>query len=107
MIVNGIPVTNYTVESTYDSVESANDFINRVLESNKDDVDKVANGELDEKRIQNRFGYPTGQEAYPDENGQITIRDTYNAGVLIVHDDRVPRGYRVKIAYPINDANSP
>jgi hypothetical protein len=87
-------------------MESANDFINRLLQSTTDEVDKVANGDLDQTRIQGRFGYPTGTEAYPDELGQIITRDTYNAGVLIVHDDRVPRGYRVKTAYPNNDANS-
>jgi hypothetical protein len=105
-LVNGIPTTNFTVESTYESVESANDFINRILESNTDEVDKVASGDLDQTWIQGRFGYRTGVEAYPDEQGQVTTRDTYNAGVLIMHDDRVPRGYRVKTAYPNNDANS-
>jgi Phage portal protein/Bacterial CdiA-CT RNAse A domain len=105
-MTNGIPTTNFTVESTYDSMESANDFINRLLESNTDDVDKVADGRFDQVWIQGRFGYRTGTEAYPDEQGQIITRDTYNAGVLIVHDDRVPRGYRVKTAYPNNDANS-
>jgi hypothetical protein len=104
--VNGIHVTNTTVMSSYDSVESANDFINRLLQSNTDEVDQVANGNLNQLWIQNRFGYRTGVEAYPDEQGQITTRDTYNAGVLIVHDDRVPRGHRVKAAYPTNDANS-
>jgi hypothetical protein len=84
----------------------ANDFINLILESNTDEVDKVASGDLDQTWIQGRFGYRTGVEAYPDEQGQVTTRDTYNAGVLIVHDDRVPRGYRVKTAYPNNDANS-
>jgi hypothetical protein len=87
-------------------VESANDFINRLLQSNTDKVDQVANGDSDQKWIQSRFGYRTGVEAYPDEQGRITTRETYNAGVLIVHDDRVPRGYRVKTAYPSNDANS-
>jgi Phage portal protein/Bacterial CdiA-CT RNAse A domain len=105
-LVNGIPTTDFTVESTYDSVESANDFINRLLQSNTDKVDQVANGDSDQKWIQSRFGYRTGVEAYPDEQGRITTRETYNAGVLIVHDDRVPRGYRVKTAYPSNDANS-
>jgi hypothetical protein len=76
------------------------------LDTNTDIVDKVANGDSDQVWIKNRFGYPTGVEAYVDEEGRITTRDTYNAGVLIVHDDRVPRGYRVKTAYPTNDANS-
>ncbi len=87
-------------------MESENDFINRLLQSNTDEVDQVANGDSDQIWIENRFGYRTGVEAYLDEQGQISTRGTYNAGVLIVHDDRVPRGYRVKTAYPTNDANS-
>jgi hypothetical protein len=46
-LTNGVSTTNFTIESTYDSMESANDFINRLLQSNTDKVDKVANGDLD------------------------------------------------------------
>jgi hypothetical protein len=44
-------------------------------------------------------------EAYLALDG-LRVRKTYNAGVLIVHDSRVPRGYHVKMAYPTKDDNS-
>ncbi|WP_170153109.1 RNase A-like domain-containing protein [Roseiarcus fermentans] len=98
-------LSRYVPEGTYSSWESANDFVNRLLQSNTDTVDAVASGRFDKAWIEQRIGYPTGQEAF--FNGEIiSTRDTYNAGVLIVHDARVPRGYRVKTAYPRNDKRS-
>ena len=92
-------------ESSYDSWESANDLVNRLLQGRTQDVDKVASGEEPSLWIEKRFGSPTGMEAIPTQNG-LKTRPTFNAGVFIVHDDRVPRGYRVQTAYPTNDDNS-
>lgn len=91
-------------ESAFSSREAANDFVNRVLEANKSVVDSVASGNQGEKWLSRRFGYVTGSEAFRQgaiEN--IVVRKTYNAGVLIRHDSRSPRGYRVITAYPFND----
>ena len=99
-------MSKYTPEGTYPSWEAANDFINRLLQSHTDLVDPVASGQWDQAWIEDRIGSETGTEALLNAQGQVTIRDTFNAGVLIVHDDRVPRGYRVKTAYPRNDKNS-
>ena len=93
-------------ESTYPSWEAANDFVNRLLQAHTEEADLVASGQWDYQWIEDRIGYPTGIEATPDADGRLIIRKTYNAGVLIVHDSRVPRGYRVKTAYPTNDENS-
>ena len=98
--------SEYIPEGTYLSWEAANDFVNRLLRSHIDYVDRVASGQWNQAWIEDRIGSPTGIEALEGADGQLTTRDTYNAGVLIVHDDRVPRGYRVKTAYPRNARNS-
>ncbi len=54
----------WQAESTFESVESANDLINRIIEKNRPTVDMVISGDLPEKWIPERFGYVTGKEAY-------------------------------------------
>ncbi len=93
-------------ESSYLSWEAANDFVNRLLQAHTAEVDMVASGQWPDQWIEDRIGYPTGIEATPDALGQLIVRKTYNAGVFIVYDARVPRGYRVETAYPTNDDNS-
>jgi hypothetical protein len=105
-VEGGIETEYRLSESSYPSWESANDYINRLLESHRGEVDLVASGQWDEQWIEERVGSPTGIEVIANEQGQLVVRDTYNAGVLIAHDPRVPRGYRVKTAYPTNDKNS-
>ena len=91
-------------QSSFDSRESANDFVNRLLEENQPTVDAVASGASKEEWLERRFGYPTGKEAFRPEPGTAPyMRPTYNAGTLIIHDPRSPRGYRVHTAYPTND----
>jgi len=63
----------------------------------------VATGEWDDDWLNGRFGYATGYEAYVMPDAKIGIRPTYNAGALIVHDARIPRGYRVQTTYPNNN----
>ena len=91
------------LNSTFDSREAASNFINRILEDNKDAVDLVASGALERKWLSKRFGYVTGREAErigTIEN--IVIRKTYNVGVEIRHDPRTRKGYYVRTAYPFN-----
>ena len=58
---------------------------------------------LEEEWLKARFGFPTGKEAYrPGPEEPIYIRPTHNVGVLIRHDNRSKRGYRVLTAYPLN-----
>jgi HK97 family phage portal protein len=92
------------VNSTFDSIESASDFVNRVLEANKERVDLVARGAVPEDWISKRFGYFTGREAKrvgTIEN--VVIRKTYNVGVRIWHDPRSKKGYSILSAYPFNE----
>lgn len=74
-------------QGSFASLESANDFVNRVLESHAPMVDLVASGAMKEVWLPQRFGYPTGREAFrPDAFAEPYMRPTYEVGVLIRHD---------------------
>jgi len=91
-------------EGSFESRESANDFVNRTLERNQIMVDRVADGKLDREFLNARFGYPTGREAFrPSIDSEPYIRDTYEVGVEIRRDPSSVRGYRVLTAYPRNE----
>ena len=90
-------------ESSFVSADSANDLVNLVLQNHKDEVDAVSDGTWDKQWLEDRIGSPTGIEATPDAQLNVLTRYTYNVGVLIEHDARSPRGYRVTTAYPLND----
>jgi hypothetical protein len=91
-------------EGAFRSREDANDLVNQVLQRNKDKVDQVAAGKLDYAKLQHRFGSVTGREAFrPNGDSEPYIRDTYSVRVVIRHDKRSWRGYRVHTAFPVND----
>ena len=91
-------------QGSFASLDSANDFVNRVLESHASAVDLVATGALDEAWLPLRFGYPTGREAFrPHAYAEPYTRKTYSVGVFIEHDPRSERGYTVITAYPLNE----
>ena len=70
-------------QGSFFSIESANDFTNRVLQGNQTKVDAVANGTLDEDLFRERFGYPTGKEAFrASADEPAYFRPTYDVGVL-------------------------
>ena len=88
---------------SFDSIESARDFIKRTLDNNLATVSMVASGRSQNALLTWRFGYETGKEAYlatPDSD--IRMRKTYEVGVIIAHDPRSEFGYRVITAYPRN-----
>ncbi|WP_342362484.1 RNase A-like domain-containing protein [Terrarubrum flagellatum] len=88
---------------SFTSTIQANDFVNQVLRDNKEKVDAVANGDVEDIALEKRFGYPTGKEAYrPDGEFESYIRTTYCVRVVIEHDGRSSRGYRVRTAMPVN-----
>ena len=90
-------------QSSFLSVESATDFVNTILQQNRVAVDAVASGSMADAWIPERFGYPTGKEAFrPGPGLDPFMRPTYNAGVYVVHDPRSPRGYRIHTVYPFN-----
>jgi HK97 family phage portal protein len=88
---------------SFDSRESANDFVNRVLEANKELVDAVADGKLPEAKLERIFGYQTGREAYLASGiSTPVIRPTFAVRVVISRDSKAEKGYRVLTAFPIN-----
>jgi Phage portal protein/Bacterial CdiA-CT RNAse A domain len=94
-------------EGSFLSLEAANDFVNQVLQGNQALVDRVANGEVETATLNRRFGYITGKEAYrASGNEEPYIRPTYGVRVVIRHDQRSPRGYRVFTAFPRNELPS-
>ena len=89
------------------SLEAANDFVNRTLDDNRETVDQVASGRKDSAKLDKRFGYQTGREALrPMGDSEPYMRDTYGVRVIIRHDARADRGYRVRTAFPINEDSS-
>lgn len=91
-------------QGSFDSLESANDFVNRVLEADAAKVDLVASGDMKDVWLQRRFGSPTGREAFrPDAFAEPYIRRTHSVGVYIRHDKRSKRGYTVITAYRRNE----
>jgi len=98
-------ITEYRpAQGSFLSRESANDFVNRTLEDNKETVDRVASGQEERRMMEKRFGYVTGKEAFrPSADEDPYIRDTYGVRVVILHDLRSERGYRVYTAFPINE----
>ncbi|GAB1716639.1 MAG: hypothetical protein NTAFB05_16810 [Nitrobacter sp.] len=91
-------------DGSFDSVESANDFVNRTLEQNRDQVEAVASGQSADSFVTYRFGYKTGREAFRGDIDEVPYRrDTYGVGVSIVHDPRAARGFSVITAYPRNE----
>jgi CDI toxin RNase A-like protein len=91
-------------EGSFDSIENANDLVNRTLRANGDKVDLVVSGKLDFSFMETRFGFVTGYEVYrPDPYGrELVTRKTYGVGVFIWRDPHSPRGFRVRTAYPMN-----
>jgi hypothetical protein len=103
-VAPGIVEAGGPIEGTFLSLESANDYVNRLLEKHKAEVDKVASGAWPDQWIEDRIGSSTGVEALIDANSlKAVTRPTFKVGVWLVHDDRSPRGYRVDTAYPKND----
>ena len=91
-------------EGSFDSIENANDLVNRTLRENGDKVDLVVSGKLDFAFVETRFGFVTGYEVYrPDPyDNEFVTRKTYGVGVFIWRDPHSSRGFRVRTAYPMN-----
>jgi hypothetical protein len=95
--VKGLRVGSFT------SLDSATKLVNSTLSQNSEVVNRVARGEEARDSVSAIFDSPTGYEAYlPGPYSIPYMRDTYGVGVVIVHDPRTSRGYRVQTAYPRN-----
>ncbi len=101
--IRGVAVAGKLKESSFASMDSANDFVNRTIQSNIAKVDRVASGDSEYEVLNERFGYATGKEAHRDTpTNPISIRDTYEVRVVLRHDARAPYGYIVYTAFPYN-----
>ncbi|WP_292510652.1 RNase A-like domain-containing protein [Methylobacterium sp.] len=92
-------------DGSFESIESANDFVNRTLEENASEVALVASGKEKKAFLKTRFGYKTGREAYTAGRLDPYMRNTYGVGVYILHDPHGKNGFRVYTAYPRNDGD--
>jgi hypothetical protein len=101
-IEGGVVSRKIRSESSFVSLESANDLVNRVLQNHTVEVDSVSSGAWDNQWLEDRIGSPTGVEATPGAGLVVYTRPTYNVGVWIEHYSRSPRGYRVTTAYPLS-----
>jgi len=91
-----------TADGRFLSMEAASDFVNRTLRLNMDRVNAVASGAEPEAVINQRFGSPTGTEAYSDGSFDPVMRSTFEVRMVIRYDTRSPRGFRVVTAFPVN-----
>jgi hypothetical protein len=75
-----------------------------LLKRTTDLLDQVAAGKVKQAKLEQRFDFVTGKEAFrPNGDSEPYIRDTDSVRVVIRHDPRSWRGYRVHTAYPVND----
>jgi hypothetical protein len=87
--------------SSFTSLEAANRLVNATLARNRQEVRRVASGELPAARIRWRFSSVTGFQAYlPRLHSNPFIRDAHGVRVRIIHDPRSPKGFRVHTAFP-------
>ena len=94
-------------EGAFFSRESANDFVNRTLEANKDAVDAVAEGKEKEATLERIFGYQTGTEAFRAAGNEAAyIRPTFAVRVIIHADPSSAKGFKVRTAFPTNPRQS-
>ncbi len=88
---------------TFDSKESANDFVNRVLEWNKEKIDQLIAGKIENLTLNWIFGFRTGKEAFLQTGlSKPIIRWTFGVRVILTRDPKWKRGYRVRTAFPFN-----
>jgi hypothetical protein len=99
----GVVVRYKSAIGSFDSIESANDFVNRTIEANRELVDELIEGRRDYAKLDWIFGYRTGKEAYLESGiSKPVIQRTHGARVIIHGDPNNVRGYRVLTAFPIN-----
>jgi portal protein/CDI toxin RNase A-like protein len=90
-------------EGSFDSIESANDLVNRALDApeNAARIADVASGKMPVDLITSDFSFVTGRELYRlDPDTEPYMRVTNGVGVVIRFDPTKPRGYSIVTAYP-------
>jgi hypothetical protein len=91
-------------EGSFADVLSARNFVNRVLEENRAEVEIVANGKQDGAILQSSFGCETGKEAFrPDYRSAPVIRNTHSVRIVIKPAPGTHPGYRIHSAFPTGE----
>ncbi|WP_409563272.1 RNase A-like domain-containing protein [Hyphomicrobium sp. MC8b] len=95
---------------SFSSLEAANKLVNSTMADpeNAAKIDMFREGKyrflLPELRIFKTFSSPTGIEAYaPDDRTPPIMRTTSGVTVRLIRTGRVPRGYYVDSAWPMNE----
>lgn len=102
-IAPSVSVVIYRAEGSFSDVRTANDLVNRALDSDQEKIDRVANSVSASETIDYRVGRTTGKEAYYSiESGKVEMRRTHSVRVVIVADRTLDRGFRVLTAFPFN-----
>lgn len=92
-------------ESTFESVREAEWLVNRTIEANILKTMAVQSGLLSYAGLKMDFSRAVGREVYfPSQDAVWIPRLPRSVYVLIVHDDELPKKFRVHTAYPyVND----
>lgn len=88
---------------TFDTIESANVFVNAAIASDEAGVHNVSSGATRIYPIYAELGRATGREVVISaKDGKISTRKTTGLCVFLIHDPGRLRGFRVHTAYPMN-----
>lgn len=86
---------------SFTDLEVANRFVNATLLRNRLKIDRIVEGKASRAALDALFGWETGKEAFaPDGRTDPQIRQTYGVRVVIVADDRTPKGFRSIPRFP-------
>lgn len=99
----GVLVVGLTRSGSFSSIQAANSLVNATLARNSDIVNAVAIGRSSRATLTAEFGSITGSEAYRANSlREPYMRTTTAVEVVIFHDSKQLKGFRVHTAYPIN-----
>lgn len=102
--IAGVVVVGLTRSGSFSSIQAANSLINSTLARNADVVEAVASGRSASATVVADFGSITGSEAYRATSlREPYIRATTGVEVVIYHDSKQLKGFRVLTAYRSNN----
>ncbi|WP_442754701.1 RNase A-like domain-containing protein [Methylocystis sp. JAN1] len=101
------PITAAPRAGSFLSLTSAEKLINSTIAANRAIIEQLVSGALGEGktiRIDRFFNSITGKEAFaPSPRGEPEILATRWVAVVLRHDRRSPRGFKLITAFPFNE----
>jgi DNA-binding transcriptional LysR family regulator len=82
-------------DASFTSMQAATKLVNSAVSDNSEMVKQVASGQLPIGVLSSWFSQ------LPRYNAQPYMRDTFGVQVIILPDERSPKGFRVQSAYPV------